>query len=142
MIKILNSEDDTAKFAESIYSRLKGGEIIGLIGPLGAGKTAFVRYLAQNAGVPAEQVSSPSFVLSYEYHGKDFTITHWDIYRLNEEPEELWEPPEKNEIRIIEWVDKSDSLLESADILIELDFVDLKSQPQARRVTIKERGIA
>lgn len=136
---IVNSEKETAAFAQKVFSILKGGEAIGLIGALGAGKTAFVRYFAQAAGVAVGEVSSPSFVLGHEYLATHLTIDHWDIYRLMEEPDELWEPPACNTIRIIEWADRSQDLLERLDLTITFDFVDLKSKPQARQISLGGR---
>ena len=131
----LKDEQDTADFAKKFYESLKGGEAIGLLGQLGAGKTTFVRYFAKAAGVPVEQVSSPSFVLGHEYEGEKFIIDHWDIYRLFEEPEELLEPPAKNTIRLIEWADKSEELMKSLDIIIKIGFKDLKNYPTVRSIS-------
>ena len=135
----LKDEQETADFAKKFYESLSGGESIGLLGQLGAGKTTFVRYLAKAAGVPIEQVSSPSFVLDHEYVGEKFVIDHWDIYRLFEEPEELLEPPAKNTIRLIEWADRSEDLMSSLDIVIKIGFVDLKKYPSARVVEVDRR---
>ncbi len=129
----LYSEDDTAKLAAKVYQTLKGGECIALSGPLGAGKTAFTRYLAAAAGVKEGSVSSPSFVLSNEYQGEKFLIEHWDLYRLFDEPEELYEPPAKNVIRIIEWPERAPELKRFFDLYIEIAIED---GGDIRKVTI------
>lgn len=60
---------------------LRGGDLVGLQGDLGAGKTVFVRGIASGLGLPAERVSSPSFVLAVQYEG-DPGLLHVDLYRL------------------------------------------------------------
>ena len=60
--------------------RLRGGEVLLLYGPLGAGKTCFVQGLCQALGV-AEEVTSPTFTLVNSYPGKP-TIHHVDLYRI------------------------------------------------------------
>jgi tRNA threonylcarbamoyladenosine biosynthesis protein TsaE len=81
-----NTEEETSCAGEALASRLRAGEVILLYGDLGAGKTAFVRGLAQGLGAPAGEVSSPTFTLIQEYHGR-VTLYHVDLYRL--EPKEV-----------------------------------------------------
>jgi tRNA threonylcarbamoyladenosine biosynthesis protein TsaE len=85
-MKIISQNvDDTQKLAEQIAGSLKGGEILGLVGNLGAGKTAFVQGLAKGLGVKAV-VNSPTFILMkvYDIKGKIKTLIHVDAYRLND----------------------------------------------------------
>jgi tRNA threonylcarbamoyladenosine biosynthesis protein TsaE len=60
-----------------------GGEILLLSGPLGAGKTMFVKGLAAGLGIDAEEVTSPSFTLVNPYDAR-LRLFHIDLYRLNE----------------------------------------------------------
>ena len=69
--------------AESVGSRLRGGETIELVGDLGSGKTLFVRGLAMGLG-SRDAVHSPSFTISNEYRAERLTIYHFDFYRLSE----------------------------------------------------------
>jgi tRNA threonylcarbamoyl adenosine modification protein YjeE len=83
-----------------------GGWCVLLKGPLGAGKTTFVRFLCSYWNL-AEQVSSPSYVLEAEYKGTaEVVVHHWDVYRLFELPQELLVPVEQGELRLVEWGDK------------------------------------
>jgi tRNA threonylcarbamoyladenosine biosynthesis protein TsaE len=64
----------------SLAAVLRPGDVLLLVGELGAGKTCFVQGLARGLGV-AEQVTSPTFILMREYHGR-LPLYHLDAYRL------------------------------------------------------------
>jgi len=66
-----------------IGERLSGGEVILLNGPLGAGKTVFVKGVARALGVAEEDVTSPSFTLVNLHQGR-LLLYHIDLYRLDE----------------------------------------------------------
>ena len=63
---------------------MSAGSVVLLFGDLGAGKTAFVRGLAEGLGVPADEVSSPTFTLMQEYRGGRLPLFHVDLYRLDD----------------------------------------------------------
>lgn len=73
---------DTERFAESISGRLGPGDVVLLEGPLGAGKTCFVRGLARGLGHRGERVLSPTFQLVREHRGGRLPLYHVDLYRL------------------------------------------------------------
>ncbi len=75
--------EDTLSLGEKIGQKLKGGEVIELVGDVGSGKTVFVRGLAKGAG-SSDSVASPSFTISRVYNCDDFTINHFDFYRLED----------------------------------------------------------
>ncbi len=77
------SLDDTLAIAAGIGGRLRGGEVIVLVGDLGSGKTAFVRGLAKGMG-SKDKVHSPSFTISNQYKAPKLTLHHFDFYRLDE----------------------------------------------------------
>lgn len=77
------SANDTERLGALVGASLRGGEVIELVSDLGGGKTTFVRGLARGAGA-SDQVSSPTFTLSNEYKASDFTIYHFDFYRIAE----------------------------------------------------------
>ncbi len=74
-------EADTVALAGRLAAEVCPGDVIALVGPLGAGKTLFAGGLATGLGVE-EQVVSPSFVLMREYRSGFLPVVHVDVYRL------------------------------------------------------------
>jgi tRNA threonylcarbamoyladenosine biosynthesis protein TsaE len=83
---ISRSEEDTVEAGRQLAGKLRPGDVVLLSGPLGAGKTAFVRGLALGLGANPADVTSPTFTLIQEYRGAS-TLYHVDLYRL--EPHEV-----------------------------------------------------
>lgn len=106
--------------------RLKGGEFIELIGDLGSGKTVFVRGLAKGAG-SKDAVASPSFTVAREYRAKNFTIHHYDLYRLEETGvvgQELAESIEDAKVTVvIEWAALASALLPEDRLSVHFQVV-------------------
>jgi len=102
----IGSLEELAAFCSTFSLQIVPGITIGFFGELGAGKTTFIRYLCQALKV-AEPVSSPSYVLEHRYLAPDgVTIEHWDLYRTKVVPDELFEPPHKDTLRLIEWAER------------------------------------
>jgi len=76
------SPDETEAVGEALGRAARGGELVGLVGELGAGKTCVVRGLARGLGIDPEQVHSPSFTIVTDYPGGRLPLTHVDLYRL------------------------------------------------------------
>ncbi|MEX2271899.1 MAG: tRNA (adenosine(37)-N6)-threonylcarbamoyltransferase complex ATPase subunit type 1 TsaE [Vicinamibacterales bacterium] len=76
------SEEETGGVGRAYAARLQPGDVVLVEGPLGAGKTAFVRGLAAGLGAAPEAVSSPTFTLIQEYDGGRLRLFHADLYRL------------------------------------------------------------
>lgn len=77
-----HSEAATAAAGRDLAARLRRGTVVLVSGELGAGKTAFVRGLAEGLGIDTTGVSSPTFTLMQEYRGGRLTLLHVDLYRL------------------------------------------------------------
>ena len=75
------SAEETYQIASRFAKQLNKGDIITLDGDLGAGKTAFVRGLAEGLGV-TDMVVSPTFTIVNEYRHGEIPIFHFDVYRL------------------------------------------------------------
>ncbi|MEP6818184.1 MAG: tRNA (adenosine(37)-N6)-threonylcarbamoyltransferase complex ATPase subunit type 1 TsaE [bacterium] len=74
---------ETFALGKQIGAQLSGGEVLLLDGPLGAGKTVFVKGLASALNIDPEEVTSPSFTLVNPYTGR-LSLFHIDLYRLDE----------------------------------------------------------
>jgi len=103
--------NETFALGVQVGSKLLGGEVLLLDGPLGAGKTVFVKGLASALGVDPEEVTSPSFTLVNPYAAR-LPLFHIDLYRLDEgvaaanavDLEELL--TDERAVVVIEWGDR------------------------------------
>jgi tRNA threonylcarbamoyladenosine biosynthesis protein TsaE len=104
-------EAETAAIGREVAQSLRAGDVVLLYGDLGAGKTAFVKGLAEGLGVAREEVSSPTFTLVQEYRGGRLTLFHVDLYRLDD-PREIadlgLDEIAADGVMAIEWADKLD----------------------------------
>jgi len=78
-----NSEAETRAIAARLAAGLEPGAVLLLSGDLGAGKTAFVRGLAEGLAIDPVEVTSPTFTLVHEYRGGRLPLIHVDLYRLD-----------------------------------------------------------
>src|SRR6476660_2964824 len=109
MTTVTHSESETSAVGRDLAQTLAAGSVVLLHGDLGAGKTAFVRGLAEGLGVAAEEVSSPTFTLMQEYRGGRVALVHVDLYRLDD-PREIddlgLEEVGQASVLAIEWAEK------------------------------------
>lgn len=121
--------DDTKKLAGKFAELVKEqGCFVNLFGEIGAGKTAFVRLVAEALGVK-EKVTSPSFVILNEYHSALIPVYHFDLYRLENVgistiTEELREYSEGKKITFVEWAEFSQGELPFERIEINVTYDD------------------
>src|SRR5262249_2589842 len=100
---------ETVAAGRDFAHSLEAGAIVLLSGELGAGKTAFVRGMAEGLGVRSDDVSSPTFTLIQEYRGGRLPLYHVDLYRLRTiEVEDLGleELTLERGVTAIEWPDR------------------------------------
>ena len=128
------SEGETAAIASTLAADLKPGAVLLLSGNLGAGKTAFVRGLAEGLGVDPTEVSSPTFTLVHEYRGGRLTLYHVDLYRLDRAATDdlgLDELGVADGVLAIEWPDRLTHALDGARH-VSIEIVD----DTTRRISI------
>ena len=136
---VTSSAAETIAFGRLIGENLVGGEVIGLIGNLGSGKTHLIKGIAEGLGLDrGGEVNSPTFVLVNEYTGPEvrLDIYHIDAYRLDSVAEfEMLGFDDLcygRSVVLIEWADKVESALKSVDpIRIELSHIS-ESQREIR----------
>lgn len=121
--------NDTKILSEKFAQLVKeNGCFVNLFGEIGAGKTAFVRLVAEALGVK-EKVTSPSFVILNEYHSASIPVYHFDLYRLEHTgistiTDELREYSEGKKITFVEWAEFSQGELPFERIEINVTYND------------------
>jgi tRNA threonylcarbamoyladenosine biosynthesis protein TsaE len=120
---------------------LAPGDVVALVGDLGAGKTQLVRGVASGAGVRPQDVSSPSFAIVATYAGR-LPVHHADLYRIGDE-EELYGTGFGDLVGgegalLVEWADRIPSALPDERLTIQL--VHDRRRPDVRHVEISGVG--
>lgn len=131
---IINNLEELKEFAKKLAPLLKAGDVINLIGDMGAGKTTLVNEIARLFGI--NDSSSPTFAIVNIYEG-DVEIYHLDLYRFDN-PDELLDIdfetyfyPEEA-ITFIEWAENGEGYLPDNMIDIKID----KINDNSRQITI------
>ena len=121
------TQEDTKKLAYKFAELVREqGCFVNLFGEIGAGKTAFVKFVAEALGIK-EKVTSPSFVILNEYHSASIPVYHFDLYRLEHTgistiTEELREYSEGRKITFVEWAEFSQGELPFERIEINVTY--------------------
>lgn len=127
MVIQTKSASETIRVGKSIGSCLRSGDVVALVGELGAGKTQLIKGLGAGVGIrnPA-YISSPSFTLINEYPGKT-PFYHIDLFRLEREKEAeelgLEDYFQGGGVTAIEWADRIPSLLPREVLFIHIAYV-------------------
>lgn len=120
-----HNESETEAFGRELASRLPVPSVLCLYGELGAGKTAFVRGLAEGLGIEAT-VSSPTFTIVNEYPGSPELI-HFDMYRLHCADELFdigWEDYlARDAILAVEWSENVEEAFDGTEIVIRFEVL-------------------
>ena len=131
---ISDSEEETIRFGERLGAALRSRAVVGLIGPLGAGKTRLAQGIARGAGYHG-RVRSPTFALLHLYRGC-LPIRHIDLYRIDRLDEgtagEWEESMEADGVTLVEWADRFRDLLPPGALEVEL----LPEGPTRRRIRL------
>jgi tRNA threonylcarbamoyladenosine biosynthesis protein TsaE len=153
----LDGEAATVALAERLAPALRGGDVLALVGEMGAGKSTFCRALGRALGVPAETpMPSPSFSLVLEYPlpagrqpaGPD-RLVHADIYRLGDADELIplggelspSDPAISQEaVTVVEWADRLPAAFGPATLWLTWFDAQAPTGEQARRVVFSARG--
>ena len=122
--RFTSSEAETIAAGRDLGARLSPGDVVLLEGPLGAGKTAFVRGLAEGLGGDGEAVSSPTFTIVQEYRGP-IVLQHVDLYRLS--------PAEVDDLGL-------DDLMEDSVLAVEWPDRWRRAPEDAIQITIANEG--
>lgn len=129
---VSRSVEETQQFGEHLGRLLAPGDVVGLLGELGSGKTTFIQGLAKGLGIDPDTVRSPTFILLREYPAP-VPLIHIDGYRLEGAPSAVWLDVEwlfdPKKITVIEWADRiADSLPEEH---LELRFAHKTTNQRA-----------
>jgi tRNA threonylcarbamoyladenosine biosynthesis protein TsaE len=118
---LTHSERETGAVGREMGPRLSPGSVVLLFGDLGAGKTAFVRGLAEGLGARPDDVSSPTFTIMQEYRGGRLPLFHVDLYRLDD-------PREVDELGLDEI---------AAGGVLAVEWAEKLPQPVADAITVR-----
>lgn len=143
VVAFLPDEEATYELGRQLAGDLRPGDLVLLVGPLGAGKTTLVRGLVQGLGGDPAEVCSPSFVLreSYSVAGGSGirTVHHLDLYRLRGHPKAAWEElgllellDEPGAVTLVEWGED----LPAEQLQCRTFRVELSWEGEGRRVRL------
>jgi tRNA threonylcarbamoyladenosine biosynthesis protein TsaE len=123
----IKDEEALAALAARIAPLLKTGDVVTLVGDLGAGKTTFVRALINALSSTPEEVPSPTFTLVQVYDLPQLSIWHFDLYRLEEKALDIlelgWDDARRDGVCLVEWPDRLGGLLPHDRLEIRIGFI-------------------
>jgi len=134
MPQLAHSESETHAAGRALAAQIVPGTIVLLYGDLGAGKTVFVRGLAEGLGLDPEAVSSPTFTIVQEYRGPAVTLQHVDLYRLSPREVEdlaLEDLLSASTVMAIEWAERLDRMPRGSVVEVRLEHAG-----DARRISV------
>lgn len=140
MNQIITSTAAMQRLGQVIGRSLKGGEVIELVGDIGAGKTTLTKGVAKGLDI-TEPVQSPTFTISRVYQSPGgLTLAHYDFYRLGEAgimAEEIHEVTmQQQTVTVVEWAGAIEQVLPADRLKARILVID----EQSRRVTLSAGG--
>lgn len=139
----VRDEATLARIAAALFAALRGNEYLALSGPLGAGKTAFVRALLR-AGGHRGSVRSPTFTLLEPYALTTISALHMDLYRIADADElEMLGIREQfgAALVLIEWPERGTGWLPVPDLALRFDFAAPGRRLEIRAETTQGRAL-
>ena len=134
-----NSPEETKCLGKKIGKLLKAGNVVALIGNLGAGKTVIAKGLCSGLGVKEDYITSPTYTIINQYDGK-IPVYHIDLYRLKDSSELYnlgWdEYIYGHGVCVVEWADKAGEMLSEEYLMINIDVTGEKR----RKITLQAKG--
>ncbi|MGM0578199.1 MAG: tRNA (adenosine(37)-N6)-threonylcarbamoyltransferase complex ATPase subunit type 1 TsaE [Myxococcota bacterium] len=132
------SEEDTRRLAGALAGILEPGDVVALVGDLGAGKTILTRMLCEALEVPRDAgVSSPTFALVNLYDGGRLPVAHLDLYRLDDEDElealGFRDLLAGDRVVVVEWPERVGAVLEVATLRVDIEDLG----PTRRRFVLR-----
>ena len=119
------NQNDTQAAAAELAKLLRPGDVIAYRGGMGAGKTTFTRSLCAALGIDA-WVSSPTFALVHEYPGRDFSLCHFDMYRIGSYDElystGFFDYLDRGDILAVEWSENIEGALPPNTITVSFQI--------------------
>jgi len=115
----------TARLGALVAGALAPGDMIGLAGGLGAGKTALARAIIRHLAAAPIEVPSPTFTLVQEYRELPVPVLHYDLYRIDTAGDLAaigLEEPDPGAAHLVEWPEKAESLIPPNALLVRLEI--------------------
>ena len=122
----INSLDELDTVAKAVINSLNGRTVVAFDAPMGAGKTTLISRIAAHLGAE-DSVTSPTFAIVNQYEGKERTIYHFDMYRIERMEEALDFGSEEylssGELCLVEWPEKIEPLLPDDTMIVRIEIV-------------------
>lgn len=127
----INSLEELDTVAEAVIESLDGRTVVAFDAPMGAGKTTLISRIAALLGAE-DSVTSPTFAIVNQYEGRDRTIYHFDMYRIERVEEALDFGSEEylssGELCLVEWPEKIEPLLPEDTMVVRIEILSETSR--------------
>ena len=125
------SSDDTRALAGELAALARAGDVVLLLGELGAGKTQFVKGFGAALGV-GEVITSPTFTLVRQYEGARLCLVHADAYRIDSAEEALdlglSDALDDGAVVVVEWGERVERILPPDRLEVALELADAEDE--------------